>query len=129
MPEQLEILRMAQSMAQHAARRQAVIARNIAHADTPGFKAQDIGSFADTYEAASTDRMRITRSGHLGGAEPPGVAAAVLTRPGAADPNGNSVSLEAEMVHAVEAQRAHNRALTVYSKSLDILRMSLGRIR
>jgi flagellar basal-body rod protein FlgB len=42
-------------------------------------------------------------------------------------PNGNSVSLETEMVKAADTQREHDLALAVYGKSLDILRASLGR--
>lgn len=129
MSDQLEIMRMAQAMARHAASRQAVIARNIAHADTPGYQARDIGSFADIYSAAEPRPMRATRSGHL-----PVDAAMDFSASQSADrrngsPNGNTVSLETEMMNSVDAQRQHGKALTIYSKSLEILRMSLGRIR
>lgn len=46
---------------------------------------------------------------------------------GAEDPNGNSVNLEEEVLRSVEATRAHNRALTIYNTSLQILRSSIGR--
>jgi flagellar basal body rod protein FlgB len=44
-----------------------------------------------------------------------------------ASPNGNSVSLELEMLRGIEAQRAHSRAMRVYGSALGILRASIGR--
>ena len=73
-------------------------------------------------------RKAATRAGHLpsfGGAQDP----AVLDRAGAGtlSPNGNGVSLETEMVKAADVKREHDMALAIYSKSLAILRASLGR--
>lgn len=131
MTDSLDILRMAQSMAQHAARRQAVIARNIAHADTPGFRAQDIPDFAEIYAAPARDPlvMRTTRAGHIAPDPAPPRLRAGDTARGSESPDGNTVSLEIEMMRAVDARRQHDMALTIYSKSLDLLRASMGRIR
>ena len=51
----------------------------------------------------------------------------VIRRDAPADPNGNSVSLEDQVLRGVEAMRAHDRAIAVYQASLDLMRMSLGR--
>ena len=51
--EKIEMMRMARAMGAHASHRQVTVARNIANADTPGFKAQDLQPFADSYRAAS----------------------------------------------------------------------------
>ena len=48
---------------------------------------------------------------------------------GEASPNGNTVSLEQEMVRGTQAKSNHDLALTVYKTSLDIIRTSLGRGR
>ncbi len=50
-----------------------------------------------------------------------------IEREGERDPNGNSVSLETEMLNAVSAKRQHDRALAIYKSSLTVLRASLGR--
>ena len=129
MPQSLEILQMAQAAARHAAARQAAAAQNVANADTPGYKARDIPDFADIYRGGSTVPMRATRPGHMG-ATPAGPAPE--PRPVATDdaaPNGNTVSLETEMLRSVAAERQHSRAMTIYGKSLDILRAAMGRIR
>ena len=43
--DNLEVLQMSQAMARHAGARQAIAARNLAHADTPGYKARDLVAF------------------------------------------------------------------------------------
>ena len=104
-----------------------VIAQNVAHADTPGYKAQDLPAF-DTVFAAEGSDMRATRPGHLHGAS--GAAALVPERAaGRESPNGNTVSLEGEMVKSVEARQSHEMALAVYRATSDVVRASLGRSR
>ena len=44
-----------------------------------------------------------------------------------ADPNGNSVSLETEMMHGVDAKRQHDRAMAIYQSSMTILRSTFSR--
>ena len=122
----LEVFQTSYAMARHAGARQAVTAVNMANADTPGYRAQSIASFRDSYGVGSTTDMRASREGHLGTAaldSPPQVRMADAE----ASPNGNSVSLEQEMINAVEIQREHSRALAIYKHSLDVLRMSIGR--
>ncbi|HBG98546.1 MAG TPA: flagellar basal body rod protein FlgB [Rhodobacteraceae bacterium] len=129
MTQSLEILQMAQAAARHAAARQAVAARNAANADTPGYKARDIPDFAETYAARRTEPMRATRPQHLTGARAGNLPEARPVPTDDAAPNGNTVSLATEMLRSVEAERAHNRAVTIYGKSLDILRAAMGRSR
>jgi flagellar basal-body rod protein FlgB len=115
--DRLEIFAIASARAQHAAARQAVVAQNIANADTPGYRAQDISSFEDTWRA-------------LQSGEPAADAALPVRAVDAgtpASPNGNTVSLELEMLRGIEAQRAHSRALQVYGSAMSILRTSIGR--
>ncbi len=47
--ENLEVMRIAKGLASYAAALQGVVARNIANADTPEFRAQDIASFESTF--------------------------------------------------------------------------------
>ncbi len=124
--EKIQLLQMAQSMARQAAFRQNAVAQNVANADTPGYRALDVPSFAETYQDERTTPMRATRAGHLGAANRVNVAMEPDPDAAAMSPDGNSVSLEDEMVKSAEVQRAHTLALTVYRSSLDILRTSLG---
>lgn len=129
---QLEIFQLAQARAQHAGARQAKIATNIAHADTPGYRAEDIKPFLETYRAEghqslSAGTMRTTRSGHSTntGLSVQSTKHAVIDRPSGGSPSGNTVSLEIEMLEAIDADRAHNRAVTIYETALGILRSAL----
>ncbi len=127
--ENLEVFRMAGAMAETAARRQAVIAQNIANADTPGYKARDIAPFSETYRSLQgSTPMQATRHGHFAQQAPASVAEfALITSNGNESPNGNSVSLEAEMVKSAEVRHQHETALAIYKSALGILRTSLGR--
>ncbi|MCV2872462.1 FlgB family protein [Defluviimonas sp. WL0050] len=126
--EKPEVLTLASSLAAHAAERQSAIARNVANADTPGYRAQDLPDFAESYRAQEAGGMRRTRAGHLGApVTPQNYTAVERPHQGALSPNGNSVSLETEMVKAADVRRDHDMALAIYGKSLAILRASLGR--
>lgn len=125
--EKLELTRMAQALASHAGSRMGVIAKNVAHADTPGFKAQDVADFASVWND-SGEAMRSTRPGHI--AEPARMSDLISFDSGGAEaPNGNSVSLEKEMVKSVEARQEHEMALAIYRATSDVIRASLGRQR
>lgn len=123
----LQIFRMSTALAQHAGARQSVLARNIANADTPGYGARDIAPFTEIYNGNSSFQPRITRSGHIGRDTAGGYAVEIRdAAPGEIDPNGNSVSLEQEMLKAVEVKREHERALAIFKSSLTVLRAATG---
>ncbi|MDQ2090554.1 FlgB family protein [Marimonas arenosa] len=128
MHDKIEIFRVAAAMARHAGTRQALVAQNIANADTPGYKARDVVPFA---ELVSRDTggfyTRATRAGHLNGRDGSLRPEIVAAKDALANPNDNQVTLEAEMLKAVAVKRQHDRALAIYRSGLNILRTSLGR--
>jgi flagellar basal-body rod protein FlgB len=127
MHQNLTLFRMAHAMASHAGARQAVIAQNIANADTPGYRPRDLVPFADMITGRGDPVPRATRANHLDAKNPitsPRIVDAKAT--GLNNPNGNGVSLEEQMLHAVDVKRQHDRALAIYKFSLGMLRSSLG---
>jgi flagellar basal-body rod protein FlgB len=124
--EKLEITSMAQSLAAHAGQRLGVIAQNVANADTPGFQAQDVQDFSEVWESSRHEAMHSTRAGHIGAGDA-GLTAGVFDAPGQSSPNGNTVSVETEMVKAVETRQQHEMALAVYRGTSEVIRASLGR--
>jgi flagellar basal-body rod protein FlgB len=126
MLESLNITRMSEALAEHAAARLDLIARNVAQADTPGYKAMDLPDFAKVYEDSADGGMRATRPGHF-------TSAMTVQQPvpqpsgGEASPDGNTVSIEKEMVKSAAVRQDHEMAMAVYSSARDILRASLGR--
>lgn len=125
--EKLELTRMAQALAAHSGARMSVIAQNVANADTPGYRAQDLRSFNAVYNETGLG-LRVTRPEHLAGTAPDWTVLPE-TVPGRAAPNGNTVSLEGEMVKSVEARQSHEMALSIYRATSDVVRASLGRAR
>ena len=125
--EKLQLTSMANAMAERAGARMGVVAQNIANADTPGFRAMDLPSFAETFRDSGT-AMRSTRVGHLITEDQS--AAPILQRPkGSGAPNGNMVSLEQEMVKTATIRQDHDMALAIYRNTSEIIRASLGRAR
>lgn len=123
--ERLLISRMAGALASHAAERQAVIARNVANADTPDYRAKDIAPFAQLM-AEDGAGLQATRPGHLGATD--GLRAQeTVARGGERSPNGNDVSLEDEMIAAAEVRQSQQMALGIYRSVSAIMRSSLGR--
>ena len=122
------VMRMAQDLARYSGARTSLIAMNIANADTPGYRARDFSSFAEAQSSGAASDLRRTRADHMsvGNAD---ASWRVVDAGGTPSPNGNTVSLEEEMVRATRAQSDHNMALAVYHGSLDILRGTLGRGR
>lgn len=122
--QNLDVFRTAMAMARHAGAQQALSAQNIANADTPRYRAKELPEFKDTLRAEMIGQ-RATRPTHLNGSSERSVQ--VSERQDEMDPNGNSVSLELEMVSAVNAKREHDRALAIYRNSLSVIRASLGK--
>jgi flagellar basal-body rod protein FlgB len=124
----LAILKLATGLARHSADRHALVAENIANADTPGFRAQDLRPFSELV-GKPREAMRATRPEHLGGAGGKVWEAEFVTAADATSPNGNDVALGDQMTRATQAMGAHDRAMAVYGKTLAILKLGLGRGR
>lgn len=113
--ESLDILRMAQAFATHAATRQQAIAQNVANANTPGYRSRDALPFAEFWHGTQQGTLR------------PEASMAEDAHPATVSPDGNTVSLEFEMMRGVEARQQHEMALGIYSMSRDLMRASLGK--
>ena len=124
MLESLSLTRMAEALADHAASRLGLIARNVAQADTPGYKAMDLPDFSQVYRDEDGG-MRATLPDHFTSAMAASTPMAQATG-GEASPDGNTVSVEKEMVNSAEVRQDHDMAMSVYRSTRDILRASLG---
>lgn len=128
MYENLALFQTAHAAAKHAGALQATAAQNIANADTPGYAAKAITPFRELYDTSTQMQQRATRTGHFRDSSGSSSFTQTLAlNEGATTPNGNSVSLEQEMLKSVDAQRQHNRAVAIYKHTMTVLRSSLGR--
>ena len=123
----LNVFKIAYSMASHAGTRQALVSQNIANANTPDYHSKDIRPFSEVFarRGTSSGDMISTRSSHLNGAGG-GMEWAISEDDTGAGPNGNSVSIEDEILKGVEVKRQHDRALAIYRSSMNVLRSSIG---
>ncbi|MEM8937495.1 MAG: flagellar basal body protein [Pseudomonadota bacterium] len=124
MLENIKMLTIASALQRHSAERHSVIAENIANADTRNYKAKDIEPFDQAFARLSRAGVENNAGGAAMQSEWRTFEAAQL---GSHSPNGNTVSLEEQMMQSIEAQQSHEAATTIYRKAIDILRMSLGR--
>ncbi len=127
----LELFQLAGALLGHTGERQKVIAQNIANADTPNYKARDTQPFSNTYEQITGNSlaMRATRAGHIGAnpldfRNPEQIVNSAF---GAEAPNGNTVSIEDQIMRSAEIKGQHDLALGIYQKSLKILRTAMSK--
>lgn len=114
----LGILNLASAMTAHSAQRHAVIAENIANADTPDYKAKDVQPFSEIFKAAQTDGSLLDAR----------AAKVMIADTGdALSPNGNSVSLEDEMMKSSVTMNNHELSLQIYKKSLAMMKIAIGK--
>jgi len=105
------------AMARHAAESQKTSAGNLARANEPGYKAVEIESFADF----------MARTGPQAGGLDLTQSFEQRLSAGPAAPNGNTVSIEQEVFKSAEAVGKHTMAINVYTKSLDLMKLAIGR--
>jgi flagellar basal-body rod protein FlgB len=110
--------------------RQQTIAENIANANTPGYKARDLKAldFARVLAGESTGPgMAVTDPRHLKGAAglADGRFTAVAGKDRETTPDGNSVTLEDEMMRLGETQMSHQAATGLYRKAIEMLRIAV----
>lgn len=104
--------------------RQAVLAENIANADTPGWRSKDLQPFAASLSAAGLSLVA-TAPGHLPGivAPPSAVAAQQPER----SPDGNSVAIDKELAKVADTDAAHEIAIGLTKTYLGMFRTAIGR--
>ena len=129
--DDIPLFAMLRSRLGYLSERQQLIAQNVANSDTPGYASRDLKPF--TFDAkmqaqAGVSMQSVTQPGHM---TPPSArrgsgGAFKSTKADITETtlNGNSVSLEDEMMRMTEARMSYDAAVGFYQKSLDLLRMA-----
>ncbi len=111
--------------------RQAVLARNVANADTPGYRPRDLRPFgfaAMAGEPQSAVAMTATAPNHLPGRHRAGEFAERTDRhPYETAPAGNAVVLEEQMAKLNQTAVSHRLASELYRKHLAMINTAIGR--
>ncbi|HXR96018.1 MAG TPA: flagellar basal body rod protein FlgB [Rhizomicrobium sp.] len=113
--------------------RQTVLSENVANADTPGYVARDLKPLDFSHALESMNQNRVTGltvtnprhiaaqttsgSGDFGTTDTPDVEA---------NPSGNSVSLEQEMIKVSDTQMQFQAAANLYGKAMNLMKTAIG---
>jgi flagellar basal-body rod protein FlgB len=106
-------------------RRTAVLADNIANADTPGFKPRDITPFATTLAGATIVPFR-TNPLHMAGASA-GDGAAPVTAAGEHGLDGNAVRIDVELTKLADTDTAQSLVGGLWQSYFGMYRAVLGK--
>jgi len=130
----IPIFSMLRTRMQWHQERQRVLAENVANADTPWFRPQDLkplefgrdartaGQATGRITLAGTDPAHITAAG--------GAGAFATERPMNkydVRPAGNAVNLEDEMMKVAGNQMDYQAAISLYSRSMGLFRTAMGK--
>lgn len=110
-----------------ANQRQAVLAENIANANTPGYRPRDLQPFAATLAHAQSVVPVRTRSNHLTGTAAPTAPNEVVDRTHMHSPDGNGVALDEQLVKLADTETAHSLVTSIYRAYLGMFNTALGR--
>jgi flagellar basal-body rod protein FlgB len=139
-PDDVSVLALLRQSMSFNTERQRVISENVANANTPGYTAKDLDESEfnravqrqlrghEAGNGPSRVRMLTSEAGHMSGSAG-GSASRNWGTTDAPDSettvNGNSVVLEEQMVRAQETRMQYESALTLYQKSLGLIRMAI----
>jgi flagellar basal-body rod protein FlgB len=120
--------------------RQQVLAQNVANADTPGYAARDLKQLdfgAMVERNGLTLRPAATQAGHIGSPVTgsgrslhagQATGGEIVKKPDfETSPTGNSVVLEDQMIKVSQNQMDYQTVTGLYSKSLGLIMIALGR--
>lgn len=119
----------------YLAERQSVLAENIANADTPGYKAQDIAEpdFRKLVRASGLVGQKpislaITHANHIAKTAPmPPFRVEKRRTTYELNPDENNVVLEEEVSKMSMNQADYQKVLNLYSKSIAMFKIALGK--
>lgn len=136
----LPIFEMMKQRMQWLTARQQVLAQNVANADTPGYAARDLKELdfgAMVERSGPVLRAVATQAGHIGSPVTgsghslhtgQATGGEVVKKPDfETSPTGNSVVLEDQMIKVAETQMDYQTVTGLYSKSLGLIKIALGR--
>jgi len=110
--------------------RQDVLSQNVANADTPRYVARDLKTldFDKMVGAASSGtKMMTTNAKHIALSSAHGGKFEDQDTPDqASNPNGNSVSLEMEMIKVADTQAQFQAAANIYAKAMTLMKTAIG---
>jgi flagellar basal-body rod protein FlgB len=109
--------------------RQGVLAENIANADTPGYRERDLKafSFGEEMKSIATVSTSTTSPNHISASSNGGGLFGRNSSPFEITPSGNGVTLEDEMMKVSGNDMDYQAVTTLYTRSMRLLKIAIGR--
>nr|WP_294527259.1 flagellar basal body rod protein FlgB [uncultured Rhodopila sp.] len=126
-PTKIGLFDLAEKRLNWTAQRQAVLAGNIANANTPGFKARDVTSFADVLAGSGTMAPVQTQPGHLAGSLPTGVASLARQRSTVRALDGNAVAIDEQLTKVADTETTQSLVTSIWKKYVGMFNTALGK--
>ncbi|MDY0243079.1 MAG: flagellar basal body rod protein FlgB [Rhodospirillaceae bacterium] len=132
MLEDLSLFSMANKTLNWLAKRQTVLAENVANANTPSYKAKDVAplDFKSTLARTNAPAAAVTTNPmHIEAtiAQPMRTDIVAERRPQESTPNGNSVLIEDQMEKIGQVKSRYEMTLNLFQKNLSMIKISLGK--
>ncbi len=105
--------------------RQALLAQNIANANTPGYVAKDLQPFAQTL-ASALPQLAVSNPAHLSTTAVTGRTDPRI-RPAERAPDGNAVSLDEQLTKVADTEGAQTLVTNLYHTYLGLFRTVIGK--
>ncbi|MDR3531371.1 MAG: flagellar basal body rod protein FlgB [Rhodopila sp.] len=126
-PTRIGLFDLAEKRLAWTAQRQSVLAANIANANTAGFQARDIKSFASVLSGTETVEPSRTQPAHMAGTAPTGLASLTTNPPKARALDGNTVALDQQLTKVADTETTQSLVTTIWKKYVGMFSMALGR--
>ncbi len=104
--------------------RQRVLAQNVANSDTPNYQARDEQPFSSSLSALTVTPVQ-TNAMHIAGGGTD--AGTIAVRGSGRSPDGNEVSVEAEMTKVAETDNQQRFVTNLYGKYMAMFNTALGK--
>ena len=131
MPE-MPLLSMLRERMNWLHQRQDVLSQNVANADTPNYSARDLKpqDFSSMLRGQTRggSAMLSTAPRHITMKNNSAMRFEDMATDGVANPNGNTVSLEEEMIKVADTQAQFQAAASLYSKAMSMMKTAIGRV-
>jgi flagellar basal-body rod protein FlgB len=124
-PTRIGLFDLAEKRLAWTEQRQAVLARNIANASTPAFRAADLPSFGKTLSRVGGTEPVRTQPGHLSGTQ--GTLKSAPIVPKSRAPDGNTVALDEQLTKVADTQTTQTLVTMIYKKYVGMFSLALGR--
>jgi flagellar basal-body rod protein FlgB len=126
-PTHIDLFNLAEQRLAWTDRRQAVLAHNVANANTPGYKPHDLRPFADMLGGTSVVEPVRTQPNHLAGSAGGGAPGEVVDRAHTQSPDGNGVTLDEQLLKVADTATTHQLVTTIYKTYLGMFGTAIGR--